>query len=182
VLCRVGGSSRGGIVAWGGLWGVVVVWAGAYPHNSVDDTLALAARAVGLARYLGCLALLLRPKGDAHWEGAIDAAARGCGWRCGCAGTTWRLCDRPLRPFSSPPSAGHHHRCSLCFRCVLGCEASKSALEGIWDAFAECNFWFRNLNKTPLVFLKPSSQVNNFTVFFHFFMGMSKSVFSICLG
>jgi hypothetical protein len=27
-----------------------------------------------------------------------------------------------------------------------------------------------------------SSQVNNFTVFFHFFMGMSKSVFSICLG
>ena len=33
-----------------------------------------------------------------------------------------------------------------------------------------------------LAFLKPSSQVNNFTVFFHFFMGMSKSVFSICLG
>jgi hypothetical protein len=55
-------------------------------------------------------------------------------------------------------------------------------VEGIWNAFAECNFWFRNLNKTPLVFLKPSSQVNNFTVFFHFFMGMSKSVFSICLG
>jgi hypothetical protein len=24
--------------------------------------------------------------------------------------------------------------------------------------------------------------VNNFTVLFHFFMGMSKSVFSICLG
>jgi hypothetical protein len=56
------------------------------------------------------------------------------------------------------------------------------AVEGIWNAFAECNFWFRNLNRTPLVFLKPSSQVNNFTVFFHFFMGMSKSVFSICLG
>jgi hypothetical protein len=45
-------------------------------------------------------------------------------------------------------------------------------LEGIWDPFAESNFWFRNLNKTPLVFLKPSSQVNNFTVFFHFFIGM----------
>jgi hypothetical protein len=27
-----------------------------------------------------------------------------------------------------------------------------------------------------------ATQVNNFTVFFHFFMGMSKSVFSICLG
>jgi hypothetical protein len=45
-------------------------------------------------------------------------------------------------------------------------------VEGIWDPFAESNFWFRNLNKTPLVFLKPSSQVNNFTVFFHFFIGM----------
>jgi hypothetical protein len=57
-----------------------------------------------------------------------------------------------------------------------------AAVEGIWDPFAESNFWFANLNWTPLVFLKPSSQVNNFTVFFHFFMGMSKSVFSICLG
>ena len=55
-------------------------------------------------------------------------------------------------------------------------------VEGIWDPFAESNFWFANLNWTPLPFLKPSSQVNNFTVFFHFFMGMSKSVFSICLG
>ena len=55
-------------------------------------------------------------------------------------------------------------------------------LEGIWNPFAQSNFWFANLNWTPLVFLKPSSQVNNFTVFFHFFMGMSKSVFSICLG
>jgi hypothetical protein len=44
---------------------------------------------------------------------------------------------------------------------------------------AECNFWFRNMNKTPLVFLKPSSHVNNFTVFFHFFIRMWKSVFSI---
>ena len=49
-------------------------------------------------------------------------------------------------------------------------------------ALAEWNFWLRNLNWTSLNFLKPSSQVNNFTVFFHFFMGMSKSVFSICLG
>jgi hypothetical protein len=30
-------------------------------------------------------ALLLRPNGDAQLEGAIVAAARGCGWRCGCA-------------------------------------------------------------------------------------------------
>jgi hypothetical protein len=50
----------------------------------------------------------------------------------------------------------------------------------IWGAFAESNFWFGNLNWTFI--LKPSSQVNNFTVFFHFFMGMSKSMFSICLG
>jgi hypothetical protein len=57
-----------------------------------------------------------------------------------------------------------------------------SPVEGIWNPFAQSNFWFANLNWTPLVFLKPSSQVNNFTVFFHFFMGMSKSVFSICLG
>jgi hypothetical protein len=57
-----------------------------------------------------------------------------------------------------------------------------TTIEGIWNPFAQSNFWFANLNWTPLVFLKPSSQVNNFTVFFHFFMGMSKSVFSICLG
>ena len=37
------------------------------------------------------------------------------------------------------------------------------AVEGIWNAFAEWNFWFRNLNRTPLNFLKASSQVNNFT-------------------
>ena len=43
-------------------------------------------------------------------------------------------------------------------------------------ALAEWNFWLRNLNWTSLNFLKPSSQVNNFTVFFHFFIG--KSVFS----
>ena len=67
---------------------------------------------------------------------------------------------------------------------LLHVEVLKAELvvEGIWGAFAESNFWFRNLNRTPLVFLKPSSQVNNFTEFFHFFMGMSKSVFSICLG
>jgi hypothetical protein len=48
-------------------------------------TLDLAARAVGPARHLGRLDLLLRPKGDTQREGSIDAAARGCGWRCGCA-------------------------------------------------------------------------------------------------
>ena len=32
--------------------------------------------------------------------------------------------------------------------------------------FAESNFCIKNLNKTPLNFLKQSSQVNNFTVFF----------------
>jgi hypothetical protein len=49
------------------------------------------ARAVGLARHLACLDLRLRRKGDAQREGAIDAAARGCDWRCGCAGPTGRL-------------------------------------------------------------------------------------------
>ena len=35
-------------------------------------------------------------------------------------------------------------------------------------------------SRTPLVFLKPSSQVNNFTVFFHFFMGnVKKCVFNM---
>ena len=57
-----------------------------------------------------------------------------------------------------------------------------STVEGIWGTFAESNFWIKNLNKTPLNFLKQSSQVNNFTVFFQFFIGMWKSVFSICLG
>ncbi len=47
-----------------------------------------------------------------------------------------------------------------------------ATLEGIWDAFAKWNFWIKNLNKTPLNFLKQSSQVNNFTVFFQFFIGM----------
>ena len=32
--------------------------------------------------------------------------------------------------------------------------------------------WIKNLNKTPLNFLKQSSQMNNFTVFFQFFIGM----------
>ena len=45
-------------------------------------------------------------------------------------------------------------------------------VEGIWGTFAESNFWIKNLNKTPLNFLKQSSQVNNFTVFFQFFIGM----------
>jgi hypothetical protein len=67
-------------------------------------------------------------------------------------------------------------------RSRTACNANTFPVEGIWDAFAESNFWFGNLNWMPLVFLKPSSQVNNFTVIFHFFMGMSKSVFSICLG
>ena len=43
---------------------------------------------------------------------------------------------------------------------------------GIWNVFAKWNFWIKNLNKTPLNFLKQSSQVNNFTVFFQFFIGM----------
>jgi hypothetical protein len=61
---------------------------------SVDDTLALAARAVGPAR----LALLLRPKGDAKLGDALDAATLDCGWRRGCAGgPTGRLRDRPRR-------------------------------------------------------------------------------------
>ena len=68
---------------------------------SVDDTLALAARAVGPARHLWRLALILRPKGDAQREGAIDAAARGCGWRCGCACPTG-LCAT-ARGVASPP-------------------------------------------------------------------------------
>jgi hypothetical protein len=55
---------------------------------------------------------------------------------------------------------------------VLCPKKNRLLLEGIWGAFAESNFWFANLNWTPLVFLKPSSQVNNFTVFFHFFIRM----------
>jgi hypothetical protein len=56
----------------------------------------------------------------------------------------------------------------------------RESLEGIWGAFAESNFWFANLNWTPLVFLKPSSQVNNFTVFFHFFIrNVKKYVFNM---
>ena len=70
-------------------------------RHSVDDTVALAARAVGLARHLGRLARLLRPKGDAQREGAIDAAARGCGWRCGCACPAG-LCAT-ARGVASPP-------------------------------------------------------------------------------
>jgi hypothetical protein len=46
------------------------------------------------------------------------------------------------------------------------------SLEGIWNAFAKWNFWIKNLNKTPLNFLKQSSQMNNFTVFFQFFIGI----------
>ena len=37
------------------------------------------------------------PKGDAQRPGAVVAAARGCGWRCGCACPTGRLRDRPRR-------------------------------------------------------------------------------------
>jgi hypothetical protein len=47
----------------------------------------------------------------------------------------------------------------------------------VWGAFAECNFWIKNLNKTPLNFLKPSSQVNNFTVFFNFSLECEKVFF-----
>jgi hypothetical protein len=54
----------------------------------------------------------------------------------------------------------------ICTRLILG------LVEGIWGTFAESNFWIKNLNKTPLNFLKQSSQVNNFTVFFQFFIGM----------
>ena len=35
-----------------------------------------------------------------------------------------------------------------------------------------CRKQLLNLNKTPLNFLKQSSQVNNFTVFFQFFIGI----------
>ena len=51
-------------------------------------------------------------------------------------------------------------------------ESAHHALEGIWNAFAKWNFWIKNLNKTQLNFLKQSSQMNNFTVFFQFFIGM----------
>ena len=50
-------------------------------------------------------------------------------------------------------------------------------VEGIWGRFAQCQIWFRNLNKTPLNFLKPSSQVNNFTVFFNFSLECEKVFF-----
>ena len=46
-------------------------------------------------------ALLLRPNGDAQLEGAIVAAARGCGWRCGCACPAG-LCAT-ARGVASPP-------------------------------------------------------------------------------
>jgi len=43
----------------------------------------------------------------------------------------------------------------------------------------ESNFWIKNLNKTPLNFVKQSSQVNNFTVFFQFFINVKKYVFNM---
>jgi len=53
-------------------------------------------------------------------------------------------------------------------------------VEGIWGTFAENNFWIKNLNKTPLNFLKQSSQVNNFTVFFQIFhWNVKKCVFNM---
>ena len=51
-------------------------------------------------------------------------------------------------------------------------DSSGEKVEGIWNAFAKWNFWIKNLNKTPLNFLKQSSQMNNFTVFFQFFIGI----------
>ncbi len=46
--------------------------------------------------------------------------------------------------------------------------------------FAESNFCIKNLNKTPLNFLKQSSQVNNFTVFFQIFhWNVKKCVFNM---
>ena len=32
-----------------------------------------------------------------------------------------------------------------------------TTIEGIWNPFAQSNFWFANLNWTPLVFLKPAA-------------------------
>ena len=99
-------------------------------RHSVDDTVALAARAVGLARHLGRLARLLRPKGDAQREGAIDAAARGCGWRCGCACPAG-LCAT-ARGVASPPLL--LVATIVLFR-VQGCEeGSKSAVAGFRHA------------------------------------------------
>jgi len=48
-------------------------------------------------------------------------------------------------------------------------------IRGIWGRFAQCQIWFGNLNKTH--FLKPSSQVNNFTVFFNFSLECEKVYF-----
>jgi hypothetical protein len=48
-----------------------------------------------------------------------------------------------------------------------------------YGTFAESNFWIKNLNKTPLNFVKQSSQVNNFTVFFQFFINVKKYVFNM---
>jgi hypothetical protein len=70
-----------------------------------------------------------------------------------------RIGETPLSCISGVPEDQTDYSCDV-------------SLGGIWDAFTEWNFWFRNLNWTPLNFLKPSSQVNNFTVFFHFFIGM----------
>ena len=99
-------------------------------RRSVDDTLALAARAVGPARHLWRLALILRPKGDAQREGAIDAAARGYGWRCGCTCPAG-LCAT-ARGVASPPLL--LVTTIVLFR-VEGCEeGSKSAVAGFRHA------------------------------------------------
>jgi hypothetical protein len=87
-------------------------------------------RAVGPARHLGRLPLLLRLKEDAQREGAIDAAARGYGWCCGCTCPAG-LCAT-ARGVASPPLL-------LVATIVLfplqGCEeGSKSAVAGFRHA------------------------------------------------
>ena len=70
------------------------------------------------------------PKGDAHRPGAIVAAARGCGWRCGCACPTGRLRDRPRRRGTA--AARPQHRALSRFKVAR--RGSKSALVGVRHA------------------------------------------------
>ena len=70
------------------------------------------------------------PKGDAQRPGAIVAAARGCGWRCGCACPTGRLRDRPRRRGTA--AARRQHRALSRFKVAR--RGSKSALVGFRHA------------------------------------------------
>ena len=57
------------------------------------------------------------PKGDAQRPVAIVAAARGCGWRCGCACPNGRLRDRPRRRGTALLLVAN-----IVLALVLGCE------------------------------------------------------------